>query len=89
MAVAGGAVWLAVGLLDRMQRDSTADDQVWRENTAPFQGAIGHIRQQTFADHSRFVSVQEDTDAQGARIFFVDYGNGQLCQQYFDPRIWQ
>lgn len=54
----------------------------------PFQGAVGHIKDRIFADtRGLFVSVQEDVDVNGARIYWVDYGNGQRVCQYFDPRI--
>jgi len=90
VAVFGAGAWLAFGSLYDMQRaaipqENSSQDPAVKE---PFQGAVGHIKQQTFADHSRFVSVVEDRDVQGARIFWVDYGNGQRVQQYNDPRIW-
>ncbi len=54
----------------------------------PFLGAMGHFRQWSGVDtRGRFRSVQETTDALGADIFLVDYGNGCLVTQYHDPRI--
>jgi hypothetical protein len=91
LAVVGAAAWLGVGSLYDMQRAAAVPPENSSQDPAvkePFQGAIGHIKQQTAADHSRFVSVTEDRDVQGARIFWVDYGNGQRVQQYYDPRIW-
>lgn len=35
----------------------------------------------------RFVSMQEMTDVNGARVFLVDYGTGGKVYQYADPRI--
>ncbi len=55
---------------------------------APYWGPIGHISQRFFADtRGRFVSSREEVDELGARIFLVDYGNGQEVIQYVDPRI--
>jgi len=71
--------------MQRIPEENSSQDPAVKE---PFYGAVGHIKQQTFADHSRFVSVTEDRDVQGARIFWVDYGNGQRVQQYNDPRVW-
>jgi hypothetical protein len=91
LAVAGTGAWLIASSLYDMKQalvvppENSSQDPAVKE---PFQGAVGHIKQQTFADHSRFVSVVEDRDVQGARIFWVDYGNGQRVQQYNDPRVW-
>lgn len=58
------------------------------ETKLAFQGAMGHYRQWSGVDtRGRFRSVQETTDALGADIFLVDYGNGSLTTQYHDPRI--
>jgi hypothetical protein len=91
VAVVGGLSWLALSSLYDMQQSARVPPENWSQDPAvkePFQGAIGHISQQSFADHTRFVSVVEDRDVQGAVIFWVDYGNGQRVQQYFDPRKW-
>jgi len=54
----------------------------------PFNGPIGHIKDYLLTSDDRFFSdVQEDRDAQGARIFWVTYASGQRVQQYQDPRI--
>lgn len=55
----------------------------------PFRGAWGHIKNYGWNvdNRNRFVSVQEDYDVDGARVFYVDYGNGQRVIQYHDPRI--
>ncbi len=53
-----------------------------------FQGTFGHISQRPWTDtRGRFRSVEVTTDALGADIFLVDYGNGCLVTQYHDPRI--
>ncbi len=89
VAVAGGGAWLIWAVLQDMKRNAAESlENSGLEEAEPFQGAVGHIKQQTFADHTRFISVTEDRDVQGARIFWVDYGNGQRVQQYFDPRVW-
>ena len=55
----------------------------------PFHGAWGHIRNYgAFVDNrGRFESVEETLDVDGAKVFLVDYGNGQRVLQYHDPRI--
>ena len=91
LAVVGAAAWLGASSLYDMQQAAVVPPENSSQDPAvkePFQGAVGHIKQQTFADHTRFVSVVEDRDVQGARIFWVDYGNGQRVQQYNDPRVW-
>lgn len=56
----------------------------------PFYGGIGSISQlsgSAVLDRGTFKSVREDVDTNGARIFLVDYGNGQRIVQYYDPRL--
>ena len=56
----------------------------------PFWGGVGPVSQlsgSALMDRATFRSVQEDVDVKGARIFLVDYGNGQRVVQYIDPRI--
>lgn len=58
--------------------------------TDPFYGAVGHISKYSASpiiERGTFRSVQENVDIKGARIFLVDYGNGQRVVQYYDPRL--
>ena len=90
-AAAGAAAWVLLGYAHGVRRDAIKEVENSSQEPAvkePFFGAIGHVKDHLFADtRGLFVSVQEDVDVQGARIFWVDYGNGQRVQQYFDPRI--
>jgi hypothetical protein len=91
LAIAGTGAVLLYAVLADMKRTVDVPPENQSQDAAikePFQGAIGHIKDQSFVDHTRFVSVEESRDMQGARIFFVDYGNGQRVQQYYDPRYW-
>ena len=91
LAVGGTAFWLlgaySFDLRQQAQMpiELASDDPLVME---PSQGAIGHIRQYSGVDtRGRFRSVQENVDTLGARIFLVDYGNGERVVQYHDPRI--
>lgn len=88
--VAAGS-WFLVSYAHSMKRDARLEQEKAAQvpiAEEPFQGAVGHIKDRIFADNRGiFTSVQEDYDVNGARIFFVDYGNGQRVVQYFDPRI--
>lgn len=56
----------------------------------PFYGAIGHVSTisgSPLIERGTFRSMQESVDVKGARIFLVDYGNGQRIVQYYDPRL--
>lgn len=54
----------------------------------PHQGVYLDPRKQWAADtRGRFVSMQEITDVNGARVFLVDYGTGGKVYQYADPRV--
>lgn len=90
-AAAASAAWALLGYAHAVRRDAVKEVENSSQDPEvkePFQGAIGHAKQHLFADtRGLFTSVQEDVDVQGARIFWVDYGNGQRVQQYFDPRI--
>jgi len=90
-AAATGALWLVGSYSHYLQREAKAQANAANNvpNTPePFQQAVGDIRSRgAFCDNRTFVSVTEDRDPQGARIFFVDYGNGQRVRQYIDPRI--
>lgn len=66
------------------------EDAAEREDEVeqPIFGHLGSIDKQWRSDtRGTFVSMQEDVDHLGARIFLVDYGNGQKVIQFVDPRI--
>lgn len=90
-AAAAATSWYLLGYAHAVRRDAILAEENKSQDPQvkePFQGAIGHIRDRIFAPtRDMFTSVQEDVDVNGARIFFVDYGNGQRVVQYFDPRI--
>ena len=87
----GSVAWLATSysydLLQAAKRP-VVETQKQTDDEEPFYGAMGHVRQYAFVDTRQiFRSVTEDTDAQGAVIFLVDYGNGAKITQYWDPRL--
>ncbi len=90
-AVAGAALWYATAYSYNLkQRANTPIENASQSSDVkePFQGAMDHVKNWMWADtRGRFVSVQEDFDVNGARIFLVDYGNGAKVTQYVDPRI--
>lgn len=91
-AIALTGFWALAGYAHNAKRTAEEAAKVPAEDPMrqePFRGPVGHIKDfGIFADtRGQFRSVREDVDVQGARIFWVDYGNGQLVQQYFDPRI--
>lgn len=89
--VGAGLLYVSYGSNVRQEtRDKVLQDQIdaQSEGEVPYQGAIGHVKSWWGADtRQRFVSVQEDVDTQGAKIFWVDYGNGQRVLQFHDPRV--
>jgi hypothetical protein len=91
-AMAATAVWFyGAKSYDLQQRANVPMENASQESDTkePFRGAWGHIRNfGVFVNtRGRFVSVTEDYDVNGAKIFLVDYGNGQRVVQYQDPRI--
>ena len=82
----GGAVALDWKQMAQTKvRNSQLDDS---RADAPYWGPTGHIQDRFFADtRGRFVAVREDVDELGARIFLVDYGNGQEVIQYVHPAV--
>lgn len=89
-AVAASALWVAgaVGVQWRKEAEAKVEEPDGTEVAPPFWGPTGHISSRLFADtRGRFTRVREDVDHLGARIFLVDYGNGQEVIQYVDPRI--
>lgn len=91
-ALAATGVWLlGARSYDLKQRANVPLENASQESDVkePFQGAWGHIRNFGIftPTRGRFRSVTEDYDVNGAKIFLVDYGNGQRVVQYQDPRI--
>jgi len=89
-AAALAGIWVLGGYAHDLKREASRKEEMemMREDPPPIFGAIGHIKDYGLASDLRlFRSVREDRDVQGAKIFWVDYGNGQLVQQYFDPRL--
>jgi len=93
-AIAASTAWyVGATALDLKRRAQTHaenahENRVPDQEDAPFHAPIGHISQRFFSDtRGRFTSVREDIDHIGAKIFLVDYGNGQEVIQYVDPRI--
>lgn len=91
-AVAATGLWYACATaLDMKKRAQTlmenTEEQAPGVTQAPFWAPTGHISERLFADtRGRFTRVREDIDHLGAKIFLVDYGNGQEVIQYVDPR---
>jgi hypothetical protein len=90
-ALAASGLWvLTAAAYDAKQK---ADVPIENASQNPqvkeaFQGAWSGQKQWFGAPtRGRFVSVQEDYDVNGARIFLVDYGNSSRVVQYHDPRI--
>ena len=86
-AIAAGA-WALSGYALDLKRQALAppvDDEGTPQGPPHF-GAIGHISQWIRSDRRQFLSVEEDVDELGAKIFLVDYGSGAKTVQYVDPR---
>jgi hypothetical protein len=90
-ALAGATAWVFGAFtwdLKQKLAVPVTDEDLDPTYVEPFWGAIGDPRTVAFAPtRGRFRSVQESTDELGAKVFLVDYGNGQKIRQYLDPRI--
>ncbi len=90
VAITGAGLLMGAYTYNLRQKLNTPIDLASQQSDVKlaFQGPMGHISQWIAVDtRGRFRSVQETTDALGADIFLVDYGNGCLVTQYTDPRI--
>jgi len=88
---AGAALWYGLAHSYNLKQRASVPIENHSQRSdvkEPFQGAWGSIKQYCNTDtRGRFVSVQEDFDVNGAKIFLVDYGNGARTIQYHDPRV--
>ena len=88
---AGAALWYGLAQSYDMTKKAAerVDHASQRSDVKiPLQGMYTPVSQMhNVLNRGRFVSVQEDFDVSGARIFLVDYGNGSQVVQYTDPRI--
>lgn len=88
---AGAALWYGVAHSYNMKQKLSMpiEDTLQRSDMkSPTFGAYtDHGKYFGVLTRGQFVSVQEDFDVNGARIFLVDYGNGSKTIQYHDPRI--
>ncbi len=88
---AGAALWYGLAKSYDMQQKAKVPVELASQRSdtkAPLEGRYrpaSSVHQ--MQNQGRFVSVQEDHDVNGARIFLVDYGNGSQVIQYIDPRI--
>lgn len=88
-AAAAAATWF----LSAYTWNLKAQAQVPAENEIgntqqPFYGMYTSFKDYWLADRrGRFVSVKEDYDVLGAKVFLVDYGTGSITLQYHDPRV--
>ncbi len=88
-AAAAAATWYLGAYTMSLQRQAQIPAENEIGNTKqPFYGAWMPFSQMWAVDRrGRFVSVTEDIDVTGAKVFLVDYGTGAKTVQYHDPRL--
>ena len=89
---AGSGAWVALSYTFDLRRKLSTPVEVQSQNEEDGEpwGGYGDIRNYAFINsNGRFRSVRETYDELGAKVFLVDYGNGQKVKQHFDPRELQ
>ena len=87
LAAAGGA-WVYTAYSHDLYEKGKQPVEQAPDKPPLHQGAWTHESQWRFAPtREQFVSVKEDVDVNGARIFLVDRGTGSNIVSYSDPRL--
>lgn len=87
-AAAAAALWTTAAYTWSLKNQASipAENEIGNAKE-PFYGAWMDYKQMWGVDtRGRFVSVTEDIDVYGAKVFLVDYGTGAKTVQYHDPR---